>query len=70
MQSLMKNGAFSAVHVKEFARIIVLFKRENRKFGIKDGIAIPEKHTSSGGAAAGLIEAFIHSGGYVAACPF
>ena len=33
-----------AVHAKEFARTIVLFKRENRRFGIKDGIAIPEKH--------------------------
>ena len=28
------------------------------------------KTSSSGGAAAGLIEAFIHSGGYVAACLF
>ena len=44
MQLLMKNGAFIAVHAKEFARTIVLFKRENRRFGIKDGIAIPEKH--------------------------
>ena len=40
MQLLMKNGAFSAVHAKEFARTIVLFKRENRRFGIKDGIEV------------------------------
>ena len=39
-----KKEAISVEDAKEFARTIVLFKRENRRFGIKDGIAIPEKH--------------------------
>ena len=69
MQLLMKNGAFIAVHAKEFARTIVCYYKEERSW-YQGWNSNTRKTSSSGGAAAGLIEAFIHSGGYVAACLF
>lgn len=66
----MKNGAFIADACERVCPNNSIVQKRKPQVWYQGWNSNTRKTSSSGGAAAGLIEAFIHSGGYVAACLF